>query len=333
MAKKTILLSIFTLMLACSPYGLTKIDVLIPGEVSIPSRIKKISIAMVDNEYTMPAGKLDSIDNLKLDPDYNYYKLAKDLLFGMRDELEQSPKFDTLILSGHQNFQSVGSDPDYDWNEITKICKQDSTDALLLVDRFYILDTLYILLSDEICYASYRLDNHIAYVILYPRLQLAIGRFTFNNKNESSDYGYNCDDALNNLPEGGDMLVQSCYETGQKAVIGIAPIWQDNFNRIYYTTGNKFLREGAFYARKNMWHEAAGYWRNGMESTKKNVNAKAAFNMALVCEIEDRIELAKKWVQISDSIKSTNLSKQYSKVLNNRLVQRKVLDKQMEIEK
>ncbi len=333
MTKKTIIVFLITLLASCSPYGLTKIDLLLPGEVSLPSGIKKISLAMVHNEYTMPAGRFDSIDNLKLDPEFNYYKLAKDILFGMRDELETSPKFDTILISKQHNFDLISSGLDYNWTEITRICKKDSTDALILINHIYLIDTLKFIPSDEMCFVEYQLNNHLDYNIFYPKLLLVFGTFTSNHATGASEIGYDCNAALNQLPDGGDMLVQSCYENGQKAVRGLAPFWKDDINRIYYIKGNKFLKEGTFYAKRNMWHEAAEYWRNGMESSKKNITAKAAFNMALVCEIEDRMELANKWIQISDSLKSTNLSKQYRNILDKRMKQRRTLDQQMDIEK
>lgn len=330
---RTVSICLIMFTSSCNPYGLTKISVLMPGRYSIPPEVRSVSLALTKHEYNMPFGKLDSINNLKLDPQFNYHKLVYDYLYGMRSMMEQSPKFNRITISDHSKLNSIETGININWNEIVRICRTDSTDALLLIYNYYLLDSLNIISTDLSCYVEYILDNHLSFLILYPKMQQVAGKYSYRHKISSSEYGYeDCNTVLNYLPDGGDMIVQSCYETGQLAVESLVPLWVDNINRIYYLRGNKLMREGAFYAKKNLWLEAAEYWRQAVVSDKKNISAKAAFNMALVCEIEDKPELAGNWIELSDSIKRTKLSEQYKKILVSRIKHRNILDEQLIIE-
>ncbi|MFO7655480.1 MAG: DUF6340 family protein [Bacteroidales bacterium] len=327
--KKIIFFIIIAAVSACSPYSVTKISALIPGNAPIPTDVKKISLALIQNEFTMPKGRLDSINNLKLDPGFNYYMLAKDMLYGMRDELVQSPKFDSVIISKNSDFRAIKSTREPNWNDIIRICRNDSCDALLLVDSFVLKDSLSIIPFEESCFVEYHIKINLQYSLYYPRQLEILYRHSDSHLLKYSEVGNDCNMALNQLPEGGDLIVQLFYETGQKAVDGIAPVWQDDIVRVYYASNNKLLRQGAWHARRESWIEAAEYWRKAVDLKNKTVSAKAALNMALVCELQNLPEVALEWIEMSDSIKTTNLSKQYRKIIETRLKHYRYLDKQM----
>jgi hypothetical protein len=139
----------------------------------------------------------------------------------------------------------------------------------------------------------------------------------------------NFNDATEQLPDPADMILFSCYEVGLKAGRNIAPLWKDDIRRIYFTGSNKLLARGASCARNDMWRDAAAYWRQAADSKNERISAKAAYNMALVCEIEDKLELAYNWIAMSDSIRSTEFSILYQQIIQNRLKHRTMLDEQM----
>ncbi|MBN2611708.1 MAG: hypothetical protein JXB00_09145 [Bacteroidales bacterium] len=330
--KKTLFFLLFLISISCNPYTVTTISVLLPGNAPIPSDVKSISLAMAQNEHSMPAGRLDSINNLKLDPDFNYYILAKDMLYGMRDVLALSPKFDTVIISKGKNFGAINSNRGLNWNQIIKVLRNDSCDALLLVDHVLLEDSLSMVPFETSCFVEYKMKSSLHYSVFYPKLLDVMHSKSENHSLVFSEVGYDCDMALNQLPDGGDLIVQMFYESGQNAVDGMAPLWQDDIKRVYYANSNKLLRQGAWYAKRNAWIDAAEYWRKAVDVNNKNTSARAAFNMALVCELENMPEASLNWIEISDSLKSTNLSRQYKKIIETRLKHYGYLNEQMGFE-
>ncbi|HJX70838.1 MAG TPA: DUF6340 family protein [Bacteroidales bacterium] len=312
-----------------------------PGEVEFPSDVNSLSLVLLKNEFNMPEGRLDSIDNIRLDPEFNYYQFAREYLYGLQHTLQESPRFDNIVITDLTILDSLGYEPEFDWREIIRICRNDSTDAMILMVNFFLDDSLIVSNSifekyfEELVFGNvvkYQLTNKLFYVVVNPRIQEITDKQYV--KNENAWYGFDLlyEDALEQLPDGADMILQSCYETGQKAGLMMAPAWKDDIHRIYYTRGNKLLISGASFAKQDMWREAAGYWRMAADSKKKKASAKAAFNMALVCEIEDKIDLAREWIARSDSLRSNEFSMLYQQILQARLEYRTMLNKQMGIE-
>ncbi|HJX72373.1 MAG TPA: DUF6340 family protein, partial [Bacteroidales bacterium] len=256
-----------------------------PGEVEFPSDVNSLSLVLLKNESNMPEGRLDSIDNIRLDPEFNYYQFTREYLYGLQHTLQESPRFDNIVITDLNVFDSIGYEPEFDWREIIRICREDSTDALILIVDFFLDDSLIVSNSilekyfEELVFGNvvrYQLTNKLFYVIVNPRIQEMTDKHFV--KNESAWYGFDLiyEDALEQLPDGEDMIIQSCYETGQKAGLMMAPAWKDDISRIYYTRGNKLLTRGASFAKQDMWREAAGYWRMAADSKKKKTSAKAA---------------------------------------------------------
>jgi hypothetical protein len=340
--KKAGILLIYLLMTACSFYRIAEISILLPGQVNFPSNVNSLSLVLLKNEFNMPEGRLDSIDNIKLDPQFNYYILTRDYLYGLQHALQESPRFKKIVITGMNKFDSIGYIPAFDWREIIRICRNDSTDAVILLYDFYLFDSLNVISDytgqnyDQLtsgCLVMYALTNNIFYVVLNPRKQEMSDKYAAMGKHAWYGLDLTYEDALGQLPDFGDMIQESCYDLGQKTGRMIAPAWNDDIRRIYYTQGNKLLSRGAYFAKQDKWREAAGYWRMAADSKKDKISAKAAFNMALVCEIEDKLDLAHNWIVISDSIKSNEFSRIYQQILETRLEHRTMLDEQMGFKK
>jgi hypothetical protein len=331
-ARKAGFSMIALLILSCSSYQITKISILVPGEVEFPPGVHRISLLLLKNENNMPAGRLDHIDNLTLDPGFNYYQYAWEYLYGMQDGLKESPRFERIKISRLHDADSVGNDPVFDWREIIRICKADTTDALILVDDFFLYDSLKVSYLMAGYLAEYELKNKMSYDVLNPRLQQITGRYYLTGENSWNGLDISFESALDHLPAGEDMILQSCYATGLKAGLTMAPSWNDNIRRIYYTRGNRLLTRGASYAKQEKWREAANYWRMAAGSKKAKNSAKAAFNMALTCEIEDKLDLAFQWISIADSLQSDRFSLLYQQIIETRLEYKTKLDKQLGFE-
>lgn len=316
-------------MFSCTSYRITRIDILAPGQITFPSDVKSLSLVLRNNEFNMPVGRLDSINNIRLDSGFNYYQFATEYLYGLQHVLQESPRFEKIVIADLDKLDSIGYEPAFDWREIIRICRKDSTDAVILIDDYLLDDSLKVTdwLGGYI--VRYQLKNNMEFVVLNPKRQDITGGYYVSNENSWYGYALNFNDATEQLPDPTDMILLSCYETGLKAGRNMAPLWKDDIRRIYFTGSNRLLAKAASYAKQDKWRDAAEYWRQAAESKNERISAKAAYNMALVCEIEDKLELAHNWVALSDSIRSTEFSLLYQQILQTRLKHRTMLDKQM----
>jgi len=327
--KKAWIALVSLLIFSCSSYKITKISILTPGQVHFPPEVQDLSLVLLKNEFNMPSGRLDSLNNIRLDPEFNYYQFAREYLYGLLNTLQESPRFDNIVITDLNKFDSFGNEPAFYWEEIIRICRNDSTDAVILIDDFYLDDSLKVTDWGGAYYVRYLLKNRMYYLVLNPKMQEITGRYYVLNEFTWDGLDLSFEAATGQLPDPSDMILLSCYETGQKAGRSIAPVWSDDIRRIYYTRGNRLLAKGALYAKSDTWREAAGYWRMAADSKKNRTSARAAFNMALVCEIEDRLDLAQDWIALSDSLRRTEFSVLYQQILQTRMEHKIMLDKQM----
>ena len=138
-----------------------------------------------------------------------------------------------------------------------------------------------------------------------------------------------CDNALNKLPQPVDMISESSYWAGKKYGARIAPLWYDNVKRSYYVSGNKNMRRANANVKKEQWQDAIELWRNAANHPNRKVASRACYNLALACEIEDKIDLAFEWIKKSDNLYYNTRTDAYYKILKKRLQNIEKLNKQM----
>jgi len=133
-----------------------------------------------------------------------------------------------------------------------------------------------------------------------------------------SSAGYSYRDAIGRLPNIKKAIYDLATTAGQHNAYRIFPVW-DPVTRIYYTGSNKKMKEAAGYAEQNKWMAAALIWRRLAYTAGKKLAAKAAFNMALVSEINDKLDVAVSWLQRSLDLEESRITRNYLDILQERL--------------
>ncbi len=76
----------------------------------------------------------------------------------------------------------------------------------------------------------------------------------------------------------------------------LVPYWEPA-TRLYFDGGGVEMRDGAVYAREGDWARAKELWTAAYQGTRsKGKQAKAAFNIALACEMTGAVEEADEWL-------------------------------------
>jgi hypothetical protein len=132
------------------------------------------------------------------------------------------------------------------------------------------------------------------------------------------EYGDSYSEASERLGDPIDIIREAAYWTGHHSAEMIMPYWAE-VNRLYYRRGSKGLSDGATYADQGSWDKAAEKWLSEVNARNSKVSSRAAYNMALVSEMNDLLELAVEWVNRSLEIKASYAATQYLIVLEERL--------------
>ncbi len=249
---------------------------------------------------------------------------------GLAEILEYSPRFDSIVISDSILVSNINRTEEFSWNDIVRICREDSTDAVIALESFYLKDFLDIENYFGFqCYVTFLIESHSSWKIYFPEDFSIIDIYTSIDTIKWIGLDLNCDNALSNLPSPVDMIIESGYRAGKKYGSRIAPIWYDNVKRIYYTSGNKNMNKACIKVKTDQWQDAAELWRNLTDNPNKKLASKACYNMALACEVEDKLELAYEWIKKSNSLYYNTKTDAYKKIIEKRLNNIQTLDKQM----
>ncbi len=114
----------------------------------------------------------------------------------------------------------------------------------------------------------------------------------------------------------------------------LIPHWGE-VSRLFYDGGSVEMRDAAICVRENDWGEAKKLWKQLYDSRKKGrVKAKAAFNLALACEMEGSLTEASGWLDkaktyASPGSEEERMADYYQKVLDEKQKDLPKLDMQM----
>jgi hypothetical protein len=92
----------------------------------------------------------------------------------------------------------------------------------------------------------------------------------------------------------------------------MAPYWQPVSRYVYVYTDEK-MQQAAKLAYANNWRGAAYIWNPLTKSENKKIAAASCHNMALVCEVEGKLDISVKWLNKAITINNTEVSQNYLK--------------------
>ena len=339
--KPTILICSLLLWISCST-GNILISVLQPASIIIPRDIKSISVLPVAG-IPGPPGVFDSINPRWLDPAYDYNITKRGYLYGVYDALASSPRFQRIVLTD-TCVASIGSSGIISWKSLKEICRHDSTNGILLLKKAVSTDAIkpgledyqyqeVRIRDDGIVFPVYgsglflSLINSTRWSFYQPDSQITTPTITYADTIEYyNDIGTST--FLSHEKLRG-LLYDACFYTGSEVGRKLAPVWDDEVQRILYIGPEKPIRKAAELARHNKWAEAGQIWDSLASGNNSRMVFKASFNTALAWEQADDLDQALIWIKYTDSLRRSVTVKTYRQILEKRLQDRALLDIQM----
>ena len=291
---------------------------------------------------TLEMLKIDTIVAGELKLDSIFYKyLSWAAINSCLDIIELSPLMDSIILDtlNHKGLaaNSLSSFDPLPSSYVRDLCQRQGVDGIISLEQIHLFDSLHISPLYDTRMGDSTIWGYFALEMIFPGMKWRVysgdGDLVYTHISKDTltmeGVGTSKREAESKLVKEEDILYESMRIEGSSFGETIAPNWI-SVNRIYYTTGNKEMKDAAKLAAANDWVGAAEIWKVQAEiSEDVSIRAKACFNMALASEIMDNLYLAYVWINKSWEHEKDEVTVQYSRILRSRLQMKNMITKSL----
>lgn len=302
-----------TFLVSCGGLQSFTFDQLYPAEVTFPEQVR--TVAVVNHAPSIPSPKKTLLTLGRLDGSGKVF--AETLAGGLAD----SRYFNQVIISDSALAQ------DGTGSELLSHLVVDSLAQVLGVDMIFSVDHVQLLTAKkELYYPGFAplaaLDLKIHPVVrayipsrLMPMVTLS--------KADSLLWD------LNPLLSDYDVVNEASTHAANTLVNQLVPHWK-NVERIYFDGGNPDMRDAAVSLREGDWQEAGRIWMNVYNSVKKGkLKSRAAFNMALACEVQGQMQEANSWIEKAQKSASPDSEEERAAMFYSAILQKRTKDFQL----
>ena len=269
-------------LVSCGSIQTYSYDELRPAKVSFPAAIRKV--AVINN--AVPASPLKrGVVTGALDGD------AQLTAESLAEALADSKYFDQVMICD----SAFRSDTDAEIRvlppeEVDRLAADLQSDMILSLDKVEITNE-----KKPLLYQNMPLSVELLQTKVTPTLHVYLpGRDTPLFKIAQTD-SLNWD--LSPYLSDVKIAEEAAYTAALSLYRILVPYWEPA-NRLYFDGGGVDMRDGAVYAREGDWMQAKQLWMSAYQGTRsKTKQAKAAFNLALACEMSGTIEEATEWLE------------------------------------
>lgn len=326
---------------SCSSTNLMSLSVMEPAPVSIPSKIKSVSIV----NRTGVSGETQTIDAihkaLSLESNELQETGAKASLHGLSDELMKNNRF-TEVKSLNRELKTFGAGifpSALQWDSVEKICRESNTDALFALELFDTETKLnYAASPTQVNLGAINLPaidhqvNMTTFVktgwrIYDPSTRIILDEFIIGRDISFSGSGINPAMAASALVGRKEAVTEVSNKAGEAYATRILPYWI-RVSRDYFVAGNENFKTAQRKAQSGNWDGAAQIWSQETKNKDGKLAGRACYNMAIISEINGDLDGAIQWSQKSYEDYKNRLALNYLTILRNRQRQNELLKSQ-----
>lgn len=329
------LFAMLSLFSACYTLKSVQIEVMKPAKIVIPPAIQSITLL---NASLPPKSELIGSKGALLVYSVDSF-VTQELLNYTNEKLLESSRFVDVKIhnKAYPQEKSQRLRP-IKWEDSESICYQNKTDGLLALEALEMIDTLIrYTIVDQYGYQSgkaFALICKSLWRLYQPEKQKIVVQKLFTDTVFFNEFDSRAAfrNTLKNVENREWLANTLANELGFKVNETLAPYWV-SVKRDMIIGGGVEMEKAADYAAKDKWKEAARIWQILTKDDDVKIASVACYNMALVCEVQGRLDLAIAWLDKSDEIYTFQFAELYRSVLNYRIAEANVLDKQFGIDK
>ncbi len=320
------------------------INVLQPAPVTLPQSVKKIGIInrSIPTDETKPADAIEKVLTLEgadLDRDG-----ALESIKGLREELIRNQRFTEVKIIDDTEFKAsrIGLlPPPLEWNIVEMLCSESGCQVLFALERFDTDTKLSfspgsaerLLKTGNIpaLLTSVAMEIIIktGWRIYDPADRRIIEEFSFAESLVYHGRGINPVAAAEGLLNRKEAVKEVSAISGQKYALRILP-YRLNVTRDYYVKGTENFKIAKRKAQMGKWDEAGLLWEKETNNPRSKVAGRAVYNMAIINEINGRIDDALGWAQKAWEDYKVRPALRYAGILERRILNNEILRLQEE---
>jgi hypothetical protein len=296
-----------------------------PVDFAIPELINTVAIFIRDSKNH--SGNLNNLglSNFMADTTLNKIELSNCCVDGLTSFLEKEAYFQKV--SNYRDSMNNRPEDPYLIQKSSDLIEMTKADALIFLDVLQFENDVFSFFD-----ATYRMRAVLSWTITYrgnttsPTIYNQIDTLFFT-KSQYKDLQRKSRHSQQIYRDASNYLGKSF---GAKLI----PSWI-SVERIYYQSKNPEMVKAEKYATSQEWLKAAEIWNVQTKNKNKEIAAKACYNMALVCEMEGKYDLAIYWLTESSNIlinknyQHRTICQQYIRVLTLRKSEIEKLERQI----
>ena len=340
--KNYIIIIFFAGILASCKTNELYLNVIEPAPVTLPPYIKKVGVinrsASTDETKVIDvADKVLSLEGKNLDKEG-----AHESIKGLSEELMNNNRFTEVKSLDNIDFRTpkltLFPIP-LSWDIVSQICNESETDALFSLEKF---DT-----DTQIGYSNRKVDiktplgtipalEHQAdmetlvktgWRIYDPAGKMILDEYIYDESVVFHGKGINPLLAAAALVGRKEAVNEVSNKAGHGYALRIIP-FEIRVMRDYYVKGTDNFKIAKRKAQMGKWDEAGELWKIETANPNMKIAGRAAYNMAIINEINGDVESALKWAQKSYEDYNDKLGIRYVRILENRRYKNEMLDLQ-----
>lgn len=343
-SMKSLLLVLLAISVGCQTTNIVTMTVVEPAPVELPSYIKRVGI--INRSLSSDKDKmLDKVDKVLSAEGMNLDKEgAEETLRGLREELQRNNKLVEVVLLDADQVEnpSFGTFPNpLSWDKVSDICAKNKLDGLFLLE-FYDTDA-------KVAYSTKQVNIATPVGLSIPGLEHHASVNTIiktgwriydgSGKNIIDEYlmtehvttvgrGINPVEAISAITGRKEAVKGISYQIGQSYALNIIP-YKIRVSRDYYVKGTDNFKVAKRKAQTGNWDGAAELWLKETENAKAKVAGRAAYNMAIINEINGHLDMAIEWAKKAYENYDDKLGLRYVKILENRKFKAQAVERQL----
>ncbi len=316
------------LITGCSPVSYMDLEVLEPAEIILPPSVQSFAVGIkkdaLQNEYK------NQKEQVK-----DYY--AQNYFSGINNSLSRSPRVKYLYLFDDREIGMNNENlfMQIHWDTVEQICEKTHSDALIAIEYFMTADTIYVGYSKEAYRHKVRLLHiHTTLWRVYdPGRKKVLDEYLQKDTLIWKGQGIRTAEAMESIPDIIDAGGTACYQSAEKYGLRIAPAWE-NVQRKIHSPCKSGMWKAYQNLKQDQWQDASQAWINIIEDPEieKNIKWKAAYNMAVLSEIRDKLNVAVEWAKKAYELSDNeNEVKSYLNLLKEREKNKEKIYKQIPV--
>ncbi len=331
-------IAVSTLLSSC---GTSRIvfDIITPPEINLPGGIENSAVVSLVSPDI--GNDLENVNELfKGRGELINQVAAQGCIEGFRKEIESNTNIllEQVLLPEEEILHSQ-EQMDLPWEVLDSICialDKESVIALKSFDsrtamdysgydrkteknpmKVWSIDFAYNVSTDYVYIARLKVYVNIGWKIYHPAERTIVQDRVYYDSLFTEAKGMTKNEAERGLPGIKNAVEDAGYVAGARFASKISPR-RTAVERKYFKSGNEDFKQANTFVEMRYWDEAAEYWEKNIENPKPKIAGCARYNLALICEMNGKLEEAIDLVKSAGKQYHHKVIETYLQILMNR---------------